>query len=243
MVMTVASISANDDLDYCRQLLEAHDYDLEIAVNVAIGAVPHAGRLRSSTRKSCKPMRYRDSVVQVTQQPKNGALKKRRFRSLKSIYSDTRSEMKFWQKKDTMEPVNHTRGSEEAVYAPPPEYMEAQGPTEVGEAPEEAPETGAATLEPELISALRIVWEEMVYMPTCTARRMEKYKERHRAYYQKNKEKCRVKQRAYYQKNKEKYRAYNKAYKKREDYNAKRQAYEIRHKEKMKAAKAAQLDL
>lgn len=35
---------------------------------------------------------------------------------------------------------------------------------EAGEAPEEAPEPVSTTLEPELISALEIVWEEMEYM-------------------------------------------------------------------------------
>jgi FAS-associated factor 2 len=43
-VATLASISGNEDLDYCRQLLDAHDNNLETAVNVAIGVAPHAGR-------------------------------------------------------------------------------------------------------------------------------------------------------------------------------------------------------
>jgi FAS-associated factor 2 len=47
-VATLASISGNEDLDYCRQLLEAHDNDLETAVNVAIGVAPHAGRDRGA---------------------------------------------------------------------------------------------------------------------------------------------------------------------------------------------------
>ena len=47
-VATLASISGNADLDFCRQLLEAHNNDLETAVNVAIGAVPaHGGRTQN----------------------------------------------------------------------------------------------------------------------------------------------------------------------------------------------------
>ena len=47
-VATLASISGNEDLDYCRQLLDAHDNNLETAVNVAIGVAPHAGRDRAA---------------------------------------------------------------------------------------------------------------------------------------------------------------------------------------------------
>ena len=47
-VATLASISGNEDLDYCRRLLEEHDNDLETAVNVAIGVAPHAGRDRAA---------------------------------------------------------------------------------------------------------------------------------------------------------------------------------------------------
>jgi FAS-associated factor 2 len=42
-VATLASISGNEDLEFCRQLLEAHGNCLETAVNVAIGAVPADG--------------------------------------------------------------------------------------------------------------------------------------------------------------------------------------------------------
>lgn len=39
-VATLASVTGVEDLAYCRRLLEAHEFDLEAAVNTAIGVAP-----------------------------------------------------------------------------------------------------------------------------------------------------------------------------------------------------------
>ena len=39
-VATLSSVTGNEDLAYCRNLLEAHGFDLEAAVNTALGVAP-----------------------------------------------------------------------------------------------------------------------------------------------------------------------------------------------------------